>query len=165
MREVCDMINTDGDEGINREEWIRYFCPEREAVAQASRWDPNSAECRKITGYIFDCDGTIYQPSGMIPGAEDVLTMLERSGCQVRPNLTLPLSLNPALTRARTPTPTPNPNDNPNRSPSPSPNQYALLSNTGAKPHSAVQEKLASGLFECQPGASPLTTGRTYPKP
>jgi len=165
MRELCDMINTDGDEGIDRAEWIRYFCPEREAVAQASRWDPNSAECRKITGYIFDCDGTIYQPSGMIPGAEDVLTMLERSGCQVRPNLTLPLSLNPALTRARTPTPTPNPNDNPNRSPSPSPNQYALLSNTGAKPHSAVQEKLASGLFECQPGASPLTTGRTYPKP
>ena len=63
------------------------------------------------------------------------------------------------------PSPNPNPNANPNPSPSPSPNQYALLSNTGAKPHSAVQEKLASGLFECQPGASPLTAARTYPKP
>merc|ERR1740130_2035692 len=98
MRELCDLINTDGDEGIDREEWIEYFCPAREAVPQATRWDPGSAECRKITGYIFDCDGTIYQPSGLIPGAEDVLTMLERTGCQ-----------------------------------------YALLSNTGAKPHSAVQ--------------------------
>ena len=35
MRELCDMINTDGDEGIDREEWIRYFCPEREAVGKA----------------------------------------------------------------------------------------------------------------------------------
>ena len=121
MRELCDLINTDGDEGIDRDEWIEYFCPAREAVAQASRWDPGSDECRKITGYIFDCDGTIYQPSGMIPGAEDVLTMLERTGCQ-----------------------------------------YALLSNTGAKPHSAVQEKLATGLFECQPGASPIPPGRIY---
>jgi len=121
MRELCDLINTDGDEGIDREEWIEYFCPAREAVAQASRWEPGSAECSKVTGYIFDCDGTIYQPSGMIPGAEDVLTMLERTGCQ-----------------------------------------YALLSNTGAKPHSAVQEKLATGLFECQPCASPIPPGRIY---
>jgi Ca2+-binding EF-hand superfamily protein len=85
MRELCDLINTDGDEGIDREEWIEYFCPAREAVAQASRWEPGSAECSKVTGYIFDCDGTIYQPSGMIPGAEDVLTMLERTGCQYAP--------------------------------------------------------------------------------
>ena len=121
MRELCDLINTDGDEGIDREEWIQYFCPTREAVPQATRWDPESADCRKITGYIFDCDGTIYQPSGLIDGAEDVLTMLERTGCQ-----------------------------------------YALLSNTGAKPYSAVQEKLAAGLFECTPDGVPLPPGRIY---
>ena len=95
MRELVQLINTDGDEGIDRDEWIEYFCPARESVAQASRWDPGSDECRKITGYIFDCDGTIYQPSGMIPGAEDVLTMLERTGCQYAPlsNTALPPSL------------------------------------------------------------------------
>ena len=24
----------------------------------------------QVSGFIFDCDGTIYQPSGLIPGAE-----------------------------------------------------------------------------------------------
>ena len=121
MHELCDLINTDGDEGIDRGEWVDYFCPVRDSVPQTTRWDPESAECRKITGYIFDCDGTIYQPSGLIPGAEDVLTMLERAGCQ-----------------------------------------YALLSNTGAKPHSAVHDKLSVGLFKCTPDNAPLPPGRIY---
>jgi len=121
MHGLCDKINTDGDDGIDRSEWVEFFCPARDSVPQATRWDPESAECRKITGYIFDCDGTIYQPSGLIPGAEDVLAHLDCNDCQ-----------------------------------------YALLSNTGAKPHSAVQEKLSAGLFECKPGGKPLPPGRIY---
>ena len=74
-----------------------------------------------ISGFIFDCDGTIYQPSGLIPGAEDVLTLLERRGAN-----------------------------------------YVLLSNTGAKPHSAVYDKLAQGAFECRPNGKPIPAGRIY---
>ena len=97
-------------------------CGGSDSVPRAVAWDPEDPECEKVTGFIFDCDGTIYTPSGMIPGAVDTLTWLERSGAA-----------------------------------------YVLLSNTGAKPYTAVYDKLAPGsVFECLPNGSPIPPGRIY---
>ena len=81
------------------------------------------SSCEAITGFIFDCDGTIYEPDGLIAGAEDTLAWLERSG-----------------------------------------RQFALLSNTGAKPFTSVHDRLTApgGRFECRPDGKPLPRGRCY---
>ena len=123
MIALFDQIDADGGNSIDRDEWISFFCPDRDAVPRAVVWDPECAECQKVTGFIFDCDGTIYQPCGMIPGAEDTLTWLERSGVP-----------------------------------------YVLLSNTGAKPYTAVYDKLTApgSRFECRPDGRAIPPGRIY---
>lgn len=42
------------------------------------RWDWSSAECRHIDGFILDCDGTLYEPEGLIEGATDLLRWLHK---------------------------------------------------------------------------------------
>ena len=121
LRTLFDSIDTDGGGSLDRDEWTQFFCAKKESVPRALEWDPEGAECQQVSGFIFDCDGTIYQPSGLIPGAEDLLTWLERSE-----------------------------------------QQYVLLSNTGAKPHSAVYDKLSEGAFECRPNGGPVPQGRIY---
>ena len=121
MRCLCEQIDVDGENGIDRAEWVGFFCAAKVAVPQAKQWDAQSTECQQISGYIFDMDGTLYQPSGLVPGAEDVLSWLERSGAP-----------------------------------------YALLSNTGAKPNTAVQRKLSAAPFECRPNGSPVPLERIY---
>jgi HAD superfamily hydrolase (TIGR01450 family) len=82
MRNLYDSIDDNHSDFIDRAEWIRFFCPDREAVPRPTEWNEEREDCHRITGFIFDCDGTIYQPDGLIPGAEDVLTWIERSGRQ-----------------------------------------------------------------------------------
>ena len=82
MRNLYDSIDDNHSDFIDRAEWIRFFCPDREAVPRPTEWDEEREDCHRITGFIFDCDGTIYQPDGLIPGAEDVLTWIEHSGRQ-----------------------------------------------------------------------------------
>jgi len=99
------------------------LCRASPSVPRPVSWDPTSAECQRVTGFIFDCDGTIYQPSGMVTGAEETLSWVMQSGFQ-----------------------------------------YVLLSNTGAKPKTALQSKLAAegSPFECRPGGQPLPAGLCY---
>jgi len=82
MRKLYDSIDDNHSDFIDRSEWIQFFCPDREAVPRPKQWDEEREDCHRITGFIFDCDGTIYQPDGLIPGAEDVLSWIEHSGRQ-----------------------------------------------------------------------------------
>ena len=61
MRTLFDSIDTDDGGSLDRNEWTQFFCPDRDAVPRALVYDPESAECQKVSGFIFDCDGTIYQ--------------------------------------------------------------------------------------------------------
>uniref|UniRef100_A0A7S2GL26 EF-hand domain-containing protein n=1 Tax=Octactis speculum TaxID=3111310 RepID=A0A7S2GL26_9STRA len=83
MVAMFDVIDVDLSDQVDREEWTKYFCASRDIVPRADKWNPKeNSDCRKITGFIFDCDGTIYQPSGLIPGAEEMLTWIQESGYQ-----------------------------------------------------------------------------------
>uniref|UniRef100_A0A7S2GHG6 Uncharacterized protein n=1 Tax=Octactis speculum TaxID=3111310 RepID=A0A7S2GHG6_9STRA len=83
MTALFDEIDEDDSREIDREEWGNYFCASREVVSRPDQWNPQeNPDCRKITGFIFDCDGTIYHPSGLIQGAEDMLTWIVQSGYQ-----------------------------------------------------------------------------------
>ena len=61
MRTLFDSIDADKGGSIDRDEWMQFFCPDRDSVPRALVYDPESAECQKVSGFIFDCDGTIYQ--------------------------------------------------------------------------------------------------------
>ena len=71
--ELYDAIDVDGSNDVDQSEWVNYFCRDRQAVREReggkwdTEWDPTEAGCRAISGFIFDCDGTLYQPSGTIP--------------------------------------------------------------------------------------------------
>jgi len=81
MEKLYDAIDVDGNDDICEHEWLSFFCRDRQTtncVSEPTAWDPARPECAAITGFIFDCDGTLYQPSGLIPGALDALTWLER---------------------------------------------------------------------------------------
>jgi len=83
MGEMYDMIDSDGSGSIDSAEWLSFFCPDRQAVPKPIEWDADAnPACAKVTGFIFDCDGTVYQPSGLIPGAASTLAWIERSGFQ-----------------------------------------------------------------------------------
>ena len=102
MGELFDVIDEDRSGDLELGEWMNFFCTaarppalpalrqrmltdgrsaavratgrNREAVPRPTEWDPDSPACAAITGYIFDCDGTLYQPSGPIPGAGESLS-------------------------------------------------------------------------------------------
>jgi len=82
MGELFDVIDEDRSGDLELGEWMNFFCRNREAVPRPTEWDPDSPACAAITGYIFDCDGTLYQPSGPIPGAEASLEWIEQTGHQ-----------------------------------------------------------------------------------